>query len=67
MWIELKILKNRAKLERMIIDNEDYSKILKQSRKLDNYINIKLKQEKRIILNAECNSEKGINNINKIS
>lgn len=49
MWIELKILKNRAKLERMILNNEDYSKILEQSKKLDNYINIKIKQEKDIL------------------
>lgn len=47
MWIELEILKNRAKLERMISDNEDYEKILEQSRKLDNYINIKVKEQNK--------------------
>lgn len=46
MLIELKILKNRAKLERMILNNDDYSKILEQSKKLDKYINIKIIQEK---------------------
>lgn len=47
MWIELEILKNRAKLERMISDNEDYEKILEQSKKLDGYINIKIKEERK--------------------
>ena len=47
MWIELEILKNRAKLERMISNNEDYEKILEQSRKLDNYINIKVKEQNK--------------------
>ena len=39
MCIELEILKNRAKLERMILENEGYEKILEQSKKLDDYIN----------------------------
>lgn len=47
MWIELEILKNRAKLERMILDNEDYEKILNQSRKLDDYINIKIREQNK--------------------
>ena len=45
MWIELEILKNRAKLERMIMNDEDYDKILEQSRKLDDYINIKIREQ----------------------
>lgn len=45
MWIELEILKNRAKLERMISNNENYEKILEQSRKLDDYINIKIREQ----------------------
>ena len=36
----LAIIKNRLKLERMITNKEDYSNILKQSQKLDKYINI---------------------------
>lgn len=48
MWIELEILKNRAKLERMITNNEDYEKILEQSRKLDDYINIKIREQNKI-------------------
>lgn len=50
MWIELEILKNRAKLERMIINNEDYKKILEQSRKLDDYINIKIREQRLEIM-----------------
>ena len=46
MCIELEILKNRAKLERMILENEEYEKILEQSKKLDDYINIRIKQQK---------------------
>lgn len=40
----LALVKNRAKLEKMISDNEDYEKILKQSQKLDKYINIAMKE-----------------------
>ena len=53
MWIELEILKNRAKLERMIINNEDYKKILEQSRKLDDYINIKIREQRLEIMKIE--------------
>lgn len=38
----LAIIKNRIKLERMISNNEDYEKILKQSQKLDKLINIEM-------------------------
>ena len=38
MNIDLLILKNRAKLEKLIEQNADYSLILKQSQKLDKYI-----------------------------
>ena len=36
--ITLLIIKNRIKLEKLIDQNADYSKILEQSRKLDVYI-----------------------------
>ena len=39
----LLILKNKAKLEQLINQNADYSKILKQSKKLDKYIAKKMK------------------------
>ena len=45
MCIDLKIIKNRAKLEQMILDNESYDKILAQSQKLDEYINIKIREQ----------------------
>lgn len=38
----LAIIKNRIKLERMISNNEDYEKILKQSQKLDKLINLEM-------------------------
>ena len=42
----LAIMKNRAKLEQMIRNNEDYAKILQQSQKLDRYINIAMNEMK---------------------
>lgn len=44
MNITLAIMKNRIKLERMIEREDDYQKVLKQSKKLDKYINIAMKQ-----------------------
>ena len=44
MNITLAVMKNRIKLERMIEREDDYQKILKQSKKLDKYINIAMKQ-----------------------
>ena len=44
MDVMLKIKIHRKKLEQMILDNEDYEKIVKQSQKLDEYINIAMKQ-----------------------
>lgn len=41
----LAIVKNRLKLEKMISMNEDYEKILKQSQKLDKFINIEMKAQ----------------------
>lgn len=41
----LAIIKNRLKLEKMISSNEDYKKILKQSQKLDELINIEMKAQ----------------------
>lgn len=54
MWIELEILKNRAKLERMIMNDEDYDKILEQSRKLDDYINIKIREQTEAKKSKSC-------------
>ena len=42
--IELLIMKNRARLERMIMEDYDKNKILRQSQKLDKYINIKMRE-----------------------
>lgn len=44
MDVNLKIQKHRAKLEQMILDKEDYNDIVKQSQKLDKYINIAMEQ-----------------------
>lgn len=44
MNVDIKIKKHREKLEQMILDNEDYDKIVEQSQKLDEYINIAMKQ-----------------------
>lgn len=41
--VTLLILKNRAKLEKLIIQNAPYNKILSQSKKLDKYIMIQMK------------------------
>ena len=40
--LNLLIMKNRARLDKLIGDNGDYSKILKQSQKLDKLINRKM-------------------------
>lgn len=44
MSIDLLIIRNRVRLERMIRENMDSDKILKQSRKLDKLINTKMKE-----------------------
>ncbi len=44
MKIDLLIVRNRARLEKMITEEKDYSKILKQSQKLDRLINKKMKE-----------------------
>ena len=44
MNVTLAIKRHREKLEQMILNNEDYEKIVKQSQKLDEYINIAMKQ-----------------------
>ena len=41
---ELLIIKNRAKLEQMIREESDYKKIVKQSQRLDKYLNIKMRE-----------------------
>lgn len=42
MSIDLLIIRNRAKLEKMIREEKDYKLILKQSEKLDKLINKKM-------------------------
>lgn len=44
MNIDLLILKNRARLEKLIEQNADYNVILKQSQKLDKLIVEKMRQ-----------------------
>ena len=44
MDVSLKIQKHRAKLEQMILDKEDYNDIVRQSQKLDKYINIAMQE-----------------------
>ena len=45
MSIDLLIIRNRAKLEKLITNDENYVKILKQSQKLDKLINRKMKEK----------------------
>lgn len=45
MDVTLAIKKHRAKLEQMILNNEDYNEIVKQSQKLDKYINIAMEEK----------------------
>ena len=42
--IELLIIKNRAKLEQMIREDYEYKKIVKQSQRLDRYLNMKMRE-----------------------
>ena len=42
--IELLIIRNRAKLEQMIREESDYKKIVKQSQRLDKYLNMKMRE-----------------------
>lgn len=42
MNLELQILKNRARLEKMITEEKEYKEILKQSKKLDKLLNKKM-------------------------
>ena len=54
MSIDLLIIRNRAKLEKLITEDKEYSKILKQSQKLDKLINRKmgiLKMDIRLLNN----------------
>ena len=46
--IPLLILKNRAKLLKLINENAPYDKIIKQSKTLDKYLMIKMKQMNKI-------------------
>lgn len=42
--LELLIIRNRAKLEQMIREDCEYNKIVKQSQRLDKYLNIKMRE-----------------------
>lgn len=42
--LELLIIRNRAKLEQMIKNESDYNKIVKQSQRLDKYLNLKMRE-----------------------
>lgn len=42
--VELLIIKNKAKLEQMIRENYSKERILKQSRLLDKYLNLKTRE-----------------------
>ena len=44
MSIDLLIIRNRARLEKLITEEKEYSIILKQSKKLDKLINAKMKE-----------------------
>lgn len=44
MSTDLLIIRNRNKLEKLIEENADYKLILRQSRRLDMYINKKMKE-----------------------
>ena len=44
MSIDLLIIRNRNKLEKLIEENADYKLILRQSKRLDMYINRKMKE-----------------------
>ncbi|MBR2744964.1 MAG: Spo0E family sporulation regulatory protein-aspartic acid phosphatase [Clostridia bacterium] len=44
MEIDLLIIRNRARLEKMITEEKDYKKILRQSQKLDRLLNKKMKE-----------------------
>lgn len=46
------ILKNSAKLNKLIENNAPYEKILKQSQKLDKYIIIQMKHINKIEVNS---------------
>ena len=47
MSTDLLIIRNRNKLEKLIEENADYKLILRQSRRLDMYINRKMKELRR--------------------
>lgn len=44
MSIDLLIIRNRARLEKLITEEKEYSIILKQSQKLDKLISTKMKE-----------------------
>lgn len=46
--VSLLVLKNTAKLEKLISENASYEKILKQSKKLDKYILLEMQYINKI-------------------
>ena len=49
MSINLLIFKNKARLEKLIREDADYDKILKQSQRLDKYVAIKMREQLKSI------------------
>lgn len=49
MSIDLLIFRNRARLEKLIREDADYDKILKQSQLLDKYVAIKMREQLKSI------------------
>lgn len=47
MSTDLLIIRNRNKLEKLIEENADYKLILRQSKRLDMYINRKMEELRR--------------------
>lgn len=45
MSIDLLIFRNKARLEKLIREDADYKKILKQSQTLDKYVAIKMREQ----------------------
>ncbi len=45
MSIDLLIFRNKARLEKLIREDADYDKILAQSKRLDKYVVIKMREQ----------------------
>ena len=48
MSIELLIFRNKARLEKLIREDASYNKILAQSKRLDKYVAIKMREQLKI-------------------